>query len=296
MLKRLEVFFIASIFILVTAIILIIYTMEREQEFRSHSSNIQNSIVNSAAYAINLQLENKRRHINLFLDEYSRLIQHPNRFPEDERTSKSISHRLQQRFTDFFTYTITDVNGNPLLLDIEDLVGEACERDLNNYASLVKREVEDVKNEVFLHPQPLYYHYDIMAKINENGRETRIFFASFYLNEIADTLKAHEVAGQQLLLVRQSAPTLIEVSRQGARDKLDREINLTHDELTLNIISVDIPDTDWRLISLPDDEFEADYISGLWTEVIVILSIISVALFLMISFMFRLSEKNEEAG
>jgi len=40
MLKRVELFYIALMFVLITSIILIIYTMEREQEFITHNSNI----------------------------------------------------------------------------------------------------------------------------------------------------------------------------------------------------------------------------------------------------------------
>ena len=92
MLKRLEVFFIASLLVLFTAIILIIYTMEREQEFKSHNSKIQNALVESAASAINYQLQNKRRHVELFLDEYEKLFLHLDRFPDDESTSNSINY------------------------------------------------------------------------------------------------------------------------------------------------------------------------------------------------------------
>lgn len=292
MLKRFEVYFIASIFILITGVILIIYTMEREQEFKSHSSNIQQTVVHGVAYAINLQLQNKRRHVNLFLEEYAKLFLHIDRYPDDEITSNNISRRLQQRFTDFFTYTITDKNGAPTLLDIDALVGDACQIDLENFANRVKRDEVKLNNEVFIHPQSFHYHYDIMAPLPTNVSNSRIFFASFYLNEIADILKTHEIPGQQLFLIRQSEPSLIEVSRQGARDKLKRDIKLTHDEQISILVYEDIPGTDWRVVNLPDANYEKQYINGLWKEVIVILTTITIALIILISLMFKLSGRN----
>ena len=131
--------------------------MEREQEFKSHSSNIQQTVVHGVAYAINLQLQNKRRHVNLFLEEYAKLFLHIDRYPDDEITSNNISRRLQQRFTDFFTYTITDKNGAPTLLDIDALVGDACQIDLENFASRVKRDEVKLNNEVFIHPQSFHF-------------------------------------------------------------------------------------------------------------------------------------------
>lgn len=292
MLKRFEVYFIASIFILITGVILIIYTMEREQEFRSHSSNIQQTVVHGVAYAINLQLQNKRRHVSLFLDEYAQLFLHLDRYPDDEITSNNITRRLQQRFTDFFTYTITDKNGAPTLLDIDSLIGNACQIDLENFANRVKRDAVKLNNEVFIHPQSFHYHYDIMAPLPTNESNSRIFFASFYLNEIADILKTHEIPGQQLFLIRQSEPSLIEVSRQGARDKLKRNSKLTHDEQISILVYEDIPETDWRVVNLPDANYEKQYINSLWKEVVVILVTITIALLILISLMFKLSGRN----
>ncbi len=55
MLKRLEVFLIITVFIVITAIILIVYSMKREQEYKAHSIITQEAIVNGAAYAINMK-------------------------------------------------------------------------------------------------------------------------------------------------------------------------------------------------------------------------------------------------
>jgi len=290
MFRRLEAFFIASVLVLITGIVLIMYTMEREQEFRSYNSNIQKVLVESAVYAIDLQLKNKRRHVELFLDEYNELISRLDRFPDDERTLTSINQRLQQRFADFFTFTITNSEGVPVLMDIESLVGDACQKDLQNFSGKVKRHDKAMHNEVFLHPQPFHYHYDIMAPLQTRGNSARIFFASFYLDEIANILKTHEIPGQQLLLVRQSDPNLIEVSRQGARDKLNRNEQLTPEEQLRILVFENVPESDWRLVNLPDADFEEEYVSGLWKEVIIMLIILALGLFFMIRIMFRYCE------
>ena len=102
MFRRVEAFFIASVLVLITGIILIIYTMEREQEFKKYNAHIQKVTVESAAYAINIQLKNKRRHVALFLDEYNRLFSQLDRFRELFLQSSSghlrhlDSHRILQ--------------------------------------------------------------------------------------------------------------------------------------------------------------------------------------------------------
>lgn len=292
--RQIQAFFIASVLVLLTGVILIVYTMEREQEFKSYTTNIQKVIVESAADAIDVQLQNKRQHVELFLDEYSMLFSRLERYPEDEVNVNKITHRLQQRFKDFFTFTITDAEGVPVLMDIEELVGEACQKDLQNYSGKVKRHQNDnvMHNEVFLHPQPFHYHYDIMSPLPSQKGSKRIFFASFYLDEIASILKTHEIPGQQLLLVRQSDPSLIEVSRRGARDKLERDPRLTIDEQARSLVFENIPESDWRLINLPDPKFEEKYVGGLWREVVIMLIILAVGLFIIIRLTFKYAERN----
>jgi hypothetical protein len=290
MLKQLEVFLITAVFVLVTAMILITYTMQRTQEFRTNQGNIQKSTVNGASYAIKLQLLNKHRHVQLFMNEYSRLLLHLNSYPKDEKTASDIKNRLLQRFPDFFAYTITDVNGIPSLTDIDSLVGDVCQLELSNFSNEIKNKNKQLQNKVVIHPQPFHYHYDIMAPLYTNGINgagTRIFFASFYLKEIADILSTHEIPGQNLMLVKQSDPSLIEVTRKGARDKLTRNIHLSKDELQRINIHEDIPGTDWRLVNLPEGDFEKQYQRGLWKEAIIILLIVTLALVSLITVIIK---------
>ena len=292
MLKRIEIFLIAAIFILITAVILIIYTKQREQEFQTHKTLIQETTVNGAAYAINLQLQEKQRHVRLFANEYSRLFIHLNSFPSDEKTANDIKVRLEQRFPDFFTYTISSNEGVPKLMDIESLVGHACQIDIKNFAINVSKDKHTYQNKVFIHPQPFNYHYDIMAPLYNNGGSSHVFFISFYLTEIVDILKTHEIPGQSLILVRQSDPKLIEVTSKGARDKIKREIRLSDIEKTT--VSKNIPGTDWRLLNLADPTYEEKYLKGLWNEVMIILSIVSFTLLIVILLLIKLSENRRK--
>ncbi len=282
MLKQLEIFIIAMMFVLITAIILIIYTVQRGQEFKNHQTMIQKSAVHGAAYAIRLRLSNKHRHVRLFLNEYQRLVSHLINFPTDEKTANDIKARLQQRFPDFFTYTVTNKQGTPVLFDFDELVGETCLIDLNTFFKKINKR-QTAFNKVFVHPQPYHYHYDIMAPLYSNGEGVHIFFASFYLKDIVDILQTHEIPGQNLILVKQSDLSLIEVSKKGARDKLIvREGRLTKKEQQSIRVYENIPDTDWRLVNLPDINFEKKYLQGLWKEAAIIISIVTLALLLLI--------------
>ncbi len=291
MLKRLEVFYITSIFIIVIAVVLVIYTMEREQEYKSYHRNIEENIVQGAAYAINLQLQSKQQQVRLFLDEYADTISRLSNNPNDEIVENSIRQRLQQRFSDFFTFTITGLDGEHVLMDIDSKVGDICQVDLDNFSRKIKNNFREIQNKIFVHPQPYHYHYDVMAPLFDDTKTPQIFFTSFYLDEITDILKTHEIPGHSLMLVKQSEPTLIEATREGTRDRLSRDIHLTQDEL-LNIgAHQNIPDTDWRLISLQDTKYEQEYLYKLWKEVIVILVIVTLALFISILVLYKLSDR-----
>jgi hypothetical protein len=287
-----ELFNIAAVFLLITSIILIIYTMEREREFIAYNSSIQESSVGGAAYAINLQLQNKHRHVRLFLEEYAQLFSYLESFPDHDVTNENINTRLQQRFPDFFAFTITDQKGVPILTDVESLVGEVCQNDLSTYVGRLRGSDASLHNESYVHPQPFNYHYDIMAPLQTRYSGVRVFFSSFHLDEIADILKTHARPGQNLLLVRQTQPALIEVTSEGARDKLTRAINLTDQERSRISVFQDIPDTDWRLVNLMDETSEQKYIDGLWAEVVVILIIVTFALITLVMVLLRRSRKD----
>jgi len=295
MLRRLEVFLIAAVFIFMSAVVLIIYSKQREQEFKAHHMIIQKAAVNGAAYAIDLQLVNKQRHVRLFADEYAKLLTHLNMYPQDSKTEDDIKTRLQQRFPDFFTYTITDKSGTPKLFDIESFVGEACQRDLSSFVKGLQHKTKKdvVRNKIFIHPQSLHYHYDVMAPLYQNGGggSADIFFISFYLKEISNILKTHETPGNQLILVKQSDSSLIEVNSTGARDKISREIRLNKDEMRHIEVFKDIPGTDWRLINLADSTYLKQYKMGLWKEAGIILLIEFISIFLLIFILLRLRSK-----
>ncbi len=286
MIKRMELFIIAALFLLITAVILIIYSKQREHEFQAHNTSIQKNLVNGASYALNLKLLEKKRHVLLFASEYTSSLIQLNNNPNDEAAENNIKTRLQQRFSDFFTYTITDQNGVPRLLNIDSLVGHACQLDLSKFAKKIGNS-NQYQNKVVIHPQPFNYHYDIMSPLFVTGSKPGIFFVSFHPKEIADILKTHEIRGQQLLLVKQSDPDLIEIGSKGARDKLKRDIRLSKEEQQRILVEKNIPGTDWRLVNLPDSSYEKAYIAGLWKEAAIIIGIVTLALFLLLSILLR---------
>ena len=271
MIKQLEVFLVSSFFIFISAIILIIYTFQREQEFKDHNAFIKQSIIDGAAYAIKLQIESKQRHVRLFADEYSYLLDRLNG-PYNEKVENDVKFRLKERFPDVFTYTVTNKQGTPLLFDIESDVGEVCKNDITKYIKRLhqKNNQYHIDNKVFIHPQPEHYHYDVMAPLAFNKG---IFFVSFYLGKISEILKTHEIPGHQLIIIRQSDKSLIEVTSSGARSKISRDIRLSPKERRQLGYTKKITNTDWQVAILSDPDFFKKYQYSIWKEAGLILLI-----------------------
>ena len=294
MIKRMELFLIAAFFLLITAVILIVYSKQREHEFQAHNTAIQKNLINGAAYALSLKILEKKRHVQLFANEYASSLIQLNTNPDNEVADNNIKTRLQQRFSDFFTYTITDQNGVPKLLNIDSLVGHACQLDLSNFAKNIGNKNKQYQNKLVIHPQPFNYHYDIMSPLYATGSTPGIFFVSFYPKEIADILKTHELSGQRLFLVKQSDPGLIEVASEGARDKLKRDIHLSKAEQEKIKTYKNISGTNWRLVNLPDSSYEKVYIAGLWKEALIVLGVVTLALILLIIILLKRSNRQKQ--
>lgn len=84
---------------------------------------------------------------------------------------------------------------------------------------------------------------------------------------------------------------MIEITSQGSRDKLQRDLNLNPSELASIQEYKDIDGTDWRLINLSNTSYEKDYIKGLWIEAAIIISLVSFALLILSFFLLKIVNK-----
>jgi hypothetical protein len=298
MISRLHLFIIVTISLLLTSVILIMYTQQREQDFMQHRLEIQKAMVEGTASEISYRIENQIRMVQLFNDEYRLLLSHLAQFPQDENTREIIDTRLTQRFSGKETFTITDSQGNPILDDFEGRVGDICKRDISSFSTEVKhfKHSKPVSNAIFIHPQTGHYHYDVMAAVKDGSMARSIFFVSFSPEPIQNILKSRELPGHELMLTRLHDNTLIEISSAGTRDIMARDGRLKKKEFQTVNISRPIPHTDWVLIDLKDPVYEQDYIRRLWKEssgIILIVAITNLIIFFIFSARISYTEIRE---
>ncbi len=287
MLTRIQSLYVVGLLLLLTAIILVIYTHQREREFDAYHRTLENALVQGAARALTLQVAERQRNVNLFAEEYGRTIARLVQHPDDEQTETWLQRRLRQRFEDFLTFTVAGPGGQPLLPNFDMRIGEVCQRDLGHFFSQIKAGSRRPGNRIFIHPQPGMYHYDVMAPVAIAGGSTDIFFVSFRPDALAQTLRSFQLPGHQLLLTRRSDDPLIEIAAVGTRDRLKRPPRLSDAELKQVRAAANIPGTDWRLIDLPDPTLRAANRRHLLREAWTLFGVVLLAAGIMLLLVWR---------
>jgi hypothetical protein len=278
---------ILTILLVVTAMIMVIYTKQRTVAFFDRQDVIHQAIVHGTAYAVGEQILREQQNVQLFAEEYQQMITRLAQYPNDPATRASLNTRLKQRFPNALTFTITNTQGATILSDIDSLVGELCRTEIVDYYKLAKSSAGKARNPVLIHPQSGNYHYDVMARVGGS-----VFFVSIFPRTVAEALRNHEIPGHQLILVKRDDQALIEIAAKGVRDVLPRDIRLSREEQNRIRTAENVKGTEWRLIDLPEEKYIRDYQRQLWKETTVMLIIVALAALLMMIFIW-LSERRE---
>ncbi len=285
---RASVVFVVLI-VLVASILLILNGRSRYEEYLAYQSQLATRAVNATAGEISLQIAELKRRVALFAQEESELIRSVAERPEDDALYASLAEKLETHFSDRLAFTVASVVGEPLIFDFDDLIGELCQRDILEFAT------DQHPHKVYIHPQPGAYHFDIMARWETPGRDRGVFFVSFHPTLIARLLANSEFVGHRLLVLLASDPELIEVTAEGARNKLTRSLRLSAEEIDQVGAAQPIPGTRWLLADLPNAGLHEKVREKLWRETgmfIVALALITGA---MLRFLVQ-SERERHAA
>ena len=295
MVTRLHLFIIIALSILLTSVVLIMYTQQREREFLDNQLVVQQAMVDGAARDIQYRLNEQSRLVALFSDEYRRQINQLTYHPGDQYIAAIINKRLQERFPYVDSFSITSTSGEPIIDDFEGNIGDVCKRDISSFSTEVKRlhNPTTVHNAIFIHPQAGRYHYDIMSPVWNAANQQYVFLVSFKPDSLQHILKTREIPGYKLLLTKLYDSSLIEVSGEGTRDIIGRDGRLSKTELMSIKASKSIPNTEWSLINLQDPTYEQSYINKLWKEaggILLIVIITNLLVFMIFSTRIKYAE------
>jgi PAS domain S-box-containing protein len=245
-----------SILIVVTLILIgyyLFWYVDRGYEsYLGNQQAIMQQSTRGAARTIEVYIKEVRQRVDLFAEEQGEMISKLSRKPADDELLEQFTNRITRHFPDFFAYTITDNLGEVLLDDLEGMVAGLCETDIQRFAA---GESQDV----FIHPNPLGYHFDIMSNWKNLAGERGIFFLSLNPEVLARILANSQLPGHKLLLLHREIPGLIELTADGTRVELQREINLEPEEMERIGFSFDVEGTLWTLVDLPAVDLYSSY-------------------------------------
>ena len=260
--------FVVMLVSIISALLLINLGMSY-RSFVHHRHQLMEHSVNGSANQIGLLLQELHRGVGLFAEQKSQLLEALARDPDNQAVYETVKREIRKHFPEHFAFTLADNNGRVLLDDFFGLVGEVCQRDIEQFAP------SDHKQEVYVHPNPETYHFDIMARW-QGRRHEGIFFVSFPASVIARLLKNSEVRGYSLVLLKRDVPGLIEITGDGARNELVRDFYLDAAETKALQLPKPVAGTLWNLGVLPDAQYEKTEWRRTWQPTALLLAALAV--------------------
>ncbi len=263
------------------SIVLAWFSVQRLDDFKAYHQAIAEESTQDIAHEVARYVDEKKRLVRLFADEYADLIHSLTRSP-DNGLVKTLEQRLAAYFPDYFGYTITDPQGRPFLEDFEGFVGDVCLADITHYA---ETGVQNAR----IHPNAFVYHFDVMTRLSQAAEEM-IFFVSFHADILGGLVKNAQTPGHQLMLVYPEGGQLIEVTSDGARIKWMRDDYRLSDEEQSRILARQaVQGTGWDALNLRLPGLYEDYRRQLTRE-----SLVIFLLFMTIGFSMLIYINREE--
>lgn len=258
----------------------------RNQDFIANQQRLMEASTLSASNEIALLVKELRRMVGIFAQQHQSLLEQVANSPDNNALLQQLNDLVRQYFPHYFTVTLANEQAELMLEDFEGFVGPVCQND-------IKAFIKDAhKPHVYVHPNNEGYHFDIMSLW---GADNKVLFISFKLEDITRLLKASELPDHQLFLVKQGVPDLIEVSNEGGRTTLSRDIKLSSDELARIGQTRAVEDTLWNIIDLPAAHLFSTQAQKIQQENLILLALFGGMLGLMLLLLLQENKKNQEA-
>ncbi len=279
----------APTFLLMVALFLVWNVVTKNNEFWSYQQKIAKQSVNGAANEISLTIRGLRTSLDLFARGHQDLLRQFARDPDDGGNQyMRITQLLSRYFPNYHAFTLANVDGEVIYDDFGEKIGEACRTDIRNYVT------GDHQAEVYIHPGPGEYHFDIMLPWKQDSQNTGVFFVSFTPEVVTRLLNISEISQHQLILLRTDIEALIEITSKGGRNGLKRAIHISDEEKKRLLYSLPVELTRWNLVDLPDESLFASYWRQTRNQNLFIFALFIIVSALMLHFIRR--EENRRAA
>ena len=227
---------------------------ESQQVLAQHSTR-------GVARIIKLYINEVRRRVDLFAEEEGDVISKLSRNPADAEMHEQFTNRVKRHFPDLFAYTITNSLGEVLLDDFEGKVANLCQTDIHQFAA-------GENQKVFIHPNPVGYHFDIMATWKHLAEDQGVFFISINPKVLARILANSQLHDHELILLHRDKPGLIEITADGTRADLQGKTNLGTEEMARIGFTAAVDGSLWTLADLPAANLFSAHKKLLWRRAV----------------------------
>lgn len=225
-------------------------------ELTQRQAEIEHAASASVIHSIGDRFALLRHLVALFAHNHATEIAALAANPDDDQRRGDMAARLRRMFPDLFDFTVTDEAGQPYIIDWDGHLPNICQEDIKAYAERLNTTGGEVVYQPLVHPNAFVYHFDVMVPWQAPSGHKGIFFVSFPLTEIALILQRYQPPGHRFLLVKSTEPRLIEVTAEGARNRLDAEhIRLTDEQWSSMEHLLPVDGTRWSLAVLDDPAF-----------------------------------------
>jgi PAS domain S-box-containing protein len=220
-------------------------------------------VVTGVEQELNSLLSGLKRSVRLFADGHYRLLDDLASDPENEEKQRHIQRLIDSYFPEAFGFTLANSAGDDLLDPFSERVRDQCRADIRQYVG------DGYRHNIHIHPNPYGYHFDIMVPWESDAQQQGVFFVSFRPVMLSRLLANSQVSGHQLFLIlsQDNEQGLIEVSAKGSRDSLNRNWNLSPQEVASIEYAKKVPDTRWQLVDIPMPKLYLEQRLRTWIQV-----------------------------
>ena len=275
-----------GIVLLITTAMLLWGANTREKEFLQSQENLVENSVIGTSNQITQKISDLRRGIKLFAQKEKQLLRQIADDPDDLDSYDRLVDLAKAEFPNAVAITIADKKGDPYVEDFDGFILDICRKDIKTYSGT--RHPPDI----FIHPNPLAYHFDVMAKVDIGLGEQSIFFMSFSPELIARILNNGELYSHKLTLIENESSGLIEITAKGARDMLPSDsLRLSPDQISKVIYSRPVLHTAWRLVDFPVNDYLSKHCREIWIKTYYMIALLFLFSGVMLFLLNRIEKK-----
>ncbi len=259
--------------------------IDRHHDFTRNQRKLAQASVIGAANEIQGLIQGLHRVALLFAEREAAVLETVAKQPDDPDALERLHNRTLRYFPHAANVILADPQGRTVAEAHRGNVGEGCAADIQKFA------INPHAPEVFIHPRPGFFHFDIMAPFDQAGPDPLVLSFSFPPDLVAQLLANGQLYRHELLLLRRDRSDLIEITAQGSRDKANRGFSLSKSERSRIAYRIPVQGTRWDLVDLPYPKVAAQHFESIALESASVLLIFFLISFIAFALLRRADRK-----